>query len=536
MLDQLGQSFQVILSYITFNETFKLSFIQQYSNLVYKNAGVALKLQANSLPKNLERPQVLFLINLVRLSKGLVSLDLTSIQLTQEDALLLIDSLKNTQCHFDSLKLFTKHLLLYPFEEAFRICSIRRITLAQNSFESGNLKNIFKELNHWKTTSLCLEGNKIGDKGAEIISHGLCNSKIEFLNLSNNSIGDRGVELLSKCLPCSRVSHLEIQTNFAYRNKLISDKGAKAIAQVLPECPLESLVFKGNSVRSVASICSSLPLSKLSCLNLGDNKIGNQGAKDLAKVLPVCQLKYLDVGNNQIGSSGCIALGKAIKHSQLVSLKLYDNSALTEGAEAIAEGLAGSLVQSLDLASNSIGDSGIEHLSRTLSSSCLVSLNLKSNSITKQGISFLVTSLAASSLQALDLSCNFVEEGVQLVADQLSGTSLSCLKLTRNRISEEGGKALGEVLSFSRLSTLKLSNNKIGTVGAKAIAFSLPDSQLHKLEINANQIQDEGGRYFVEKIPSSKLKSLKLRDKTLTQETNQAISNLCSRNNIRLIT
>nr|XP_057904345.1 MHC class II transactivator [Doryrhamphus excisus] len=120
---------------------------------------------------------------------------------------------------------------------------------------------------------LDLEGNKIGDQGAEQLADTFASlSFLEILNLSQNDIGDKGVRKLVTTLKDLPKLHCLI----LYSN-VISDRGAYSLSLVLPH------------------------MTSLTDLDVTYNKLSDVGAERLAASLRSCkQMKTLRMWNQCI--------------------------------------------------------------------------------------------------------------------------------------------------------------------------------------------------------------------------------------------
>ena len=141
----------------------------------------------------------------------------------------------------------------------------------------------------------------------------------------------------------------------------IGDDGAKALATAL----------KNNT--------------SLTSLNLLGNRIGDDGAKALATALETnTSLTSLELGFNRIGADGATALATALKNNtSLTSLNLLNNDIGDEGANALAAALkTNTSLTSLELGFNGIGADGAKALAAALkTNTSLTSLNLVNNGI-----------------------------------------------------------------------------------------------------------------------------------------------------------
>ncbi|XP_057674006.1 MHC class II transactivator isoform X2 [Corythoichthys intestinalis] len=118
---------------------------------------------------------------------------------------------------------------------------------------------------------LDLEGNNIGDKGAEQLAEtfgSLC--FLQILNLSQNYIGDNGVQkMVTRLTDLSKLRCLILYSN------MISDNGASALAAVLPHmASLTDLDVKYNKLSDVGAQCLGASLRE--CKKIKTLRMWNQ--------------------------------------------------------------------------------------------------------------------------------------------------------------------------------------------------------------------------------------------------------------------
>merc|ERR1712137_948815 len=96
-----------------------------------------------------------------------------------------------------------------------------------------------------KLTHLFLDGNQIGQSGAEVIANALStNFTLTDLSLTFNKIGDRGAEAIASALS----TNCTLSTLGLAENE-IGDPGAEALASALSTtCPLTSLFLAENKI------------------------------------------------------------------------------------------------------------------------------------------------------------------------------------------------------------------------------------------------------------------------------------------------
>jgi Ran GTPase-activating protein (RanGAP) involved in mRNA processing and transport len=151
---------------------------------------------------------------------------------------------------------------------------------------------------------------------------------------------------------------------------------------------IEQLVIQSSEIDDdkVRLLCSTLLKNNaLTYLDFSHNKIGNSGARGLAKLLsqPHSSLKVLKLCNNQISIDGAKYLGKALQQNKVL--------------------------QNLDLRLNHLHDEGGYCLMvLLLTNRTLVSLDISGNGLESKSVTALCALLKQNSpgLLRIDISCN----------------------------------------------------------------------------------------------------------------------------------
>ncbi|EWS73234.1 kinase domain protein, partial (macronuclear) [Tetrahymena thermophila SB210] len=277
----------------------------------------------------------------------------------------------------------------------------------------------------------------------------------------------------------------------------IGDEGAKDLATGIAQC------------KNITSLT----------LDLRYNSIGAQGAKDLATGIAQCKnitSLTLDLSENRIGDEGAKYLATGIaqcKNITSLTLNLWYNSIGAQGAKDLATGIAqckNITSLTLDLSWNSIGDEGAKHLATGIvqcKNITSLTLNLWGNSIGDEGAKDLATGIAQckniTSL-TLDLRENRIgDEGAKDLATGIAQckniTSLT-LDLRRNSIGAQGAKHLATGIAQCKnitSLTLNLSENSIGAQGAKDLATGIAQCKnITSLTLNlwGNSIGAQGAK------------------------------------------
>jgi hypothetical protein len=188
--------------------------------------------------------------------------------------------------------------------------------------------------------------------------------------------------------------------------------------------------------------------TRVHTLNLEDNKIGDQGARELAKALPATRVHTLNLGYNGIRDAGAIELAKYLQRTR---------------------------VHTLYLSWNEIGDAGASELAKALPATRVHTLRLEYNQIRAAGASE--------------------------IAKALSGTQVHTLDLNSNQIGDAAAIELVKALPSTRVHTIYLNYNQIGDAGAIELAWILQGTRVYTVNLIANQIGPDIKRFLVEQYP-----------------------------------
>ena len=187
----------------------------------------------------------------------------------------------------------------------------------------------------------------------------------------------------------------------------------------------------------------------------------------------------------------------------LSALTLGQGSLKLPGLHALAGSLAAlSRLSSLDLANNALGDAGAAALAPALPllAGSLRRLCLSGNGFNAEGVAELALTMAGlTGLQALDLDGSLYDGSVSALTPCLAQlTTLTLLRLGRNRIAEEGLAALVPCLArMTMLQHLGLGGCYMGDEGASPMMSSLGAVlgnlvSLTHLDVSSNELFDVG--------------------------------------------
>ena len=364
---------------------------------------------------------------------------------------------------------------------------------------------------------LKLVANSIGDEGAVAIADSIkCCSSLHWLDLSLNRIGDEGaaalvssldsrsnfkLHLFGNCISDSIIARVCSKNNRELLQTLditncIGDVGLACIDSLMKEWTpplstvktlhtlyLQSCNNSPDGIKCVANILSRF--TSLQSVSLIDMNICDEGVRLFSDSLQWRCISVLILSHNKIGDDGARAIARALRGCEVLSV--------------------------LDLSGNGIQDAGTKALSQALKSCCkLQRLSLASNCMGPSGALAVAGVLkhVYKSLDTLDLSCNRLGDvGAVCLAGGLK--HCSCLKqlhLNSNFVADYGAMALARCLqTCNQLTTLNLSDNEIGDSGALCLGNYLKNcSCLHTLRLNNNLISGCGAVGVVEGVKYSR--------------------------------
>jgi uncharacterized protein (TIGR02996 family) len=139
-------------------------------------------------------------------------------------------------------------------------------------------------------------------------------------------------------------------------------------------------------------------------LGLRRNWIGTAGLPALLR-LDLPRLRSLDLGGNRIDNEGCAVLARAPFLVNVTVLKVEFNSLRDAGAQALADSPLLGRLRELDLSANYVGDAGARAIARSPHLARLEVLRL-ANQLRSGGARALAESASLQRLQALHLSGN----------------------------------------------------------------------------------------------------------------------------------
>uniref|UniRef100_A0A8C4RK82 Uncharacterized protein n=1 Tax=Erpetoichthys calabaricus TaxID=27687 RepID=A0A8C4RK82_ERPCA len=362
---------------------------------------------------------------------------------------------------------------------------------------------------HSRLTELELRHNNLEDSGVHQLCEGLRsnNCKIKKLGMTCCDLTSRCCENLSLVLSAEH-SHL---TELYLNNNNLEDSGVHLLCEGLrnQKCQLEKLRLincglTSGSSEALSSVLSA-EYSRLTELDLGNNKLDNSGVNLLCKGWSTCKLLKLGLWSCGLTSGCCVALSSVLsaEHSHLTQLELNDNNLQDSGVRLLCEGLRnrnckleklGIEFFFVNICQTSIGASSAHSHSLSVSLSLFSHhfYRLNSCGVTSGccGALSSVLSDEHSRLTELWLGGNNLEDsGVDQICDGLRSPNckLEKLGLLSCHLTHECCEALSSVLSdeHSCLTKLELGQNNLGDSGVHLLCEPLRNTncKLEKLRI-----------------------------------------------------
>ena len=247
----------------------------------------------------------------------------------------------DNSCEVDLLSMF-KH---FETERVYSQLECLSLECGISSPELKILCDIFNNGHHTKLRELKLNGNAIGEEGVSVLSDTLVNGLrgLTSLSMHDCSLTVECMHSLCKALQDGRcqLSDLDLGLN------KIGDEGA----------------------RELFENCLENELCKLTKLNLGDCSLTNQCISSLCKALQDarCQLTDVNLSCNDIGDKGARELfenGLTNEHCKLTKLSIWYCSLTNQCISSLCKALQDERCQLTDvnLGFNKIGDKGAREL------------------------------------------------------------------------------------------------------------------------------------------------------------------------------
>lgn len=250
-------------------------------------------------------------------------------------------------------------------------------------------------------------------------------SELQELNLHDNYIRPDGEQEMAEKL-IAQFPHLRA-LNLSRNNIGVNFHKLHA-AQSLEELDITGC---GLDDRGIVSVLDMLSLPKLRVLKMGQNYVGELGARAVARFLLVSSggrtLSELDVQSSSIPETGALELaGVFAKAYALKSFNFTGNDAESHSVAAIINALAAASampMDTIDFRRCSVYDEGAKAVGRLISRRGCRNIHLNGSHIGVMGAKAIADSIAASAcdIQILDLSENTIrDEGAEHLLDKIT--------------------------------------------------------------------------------------------------------------------
>ncbi|XP_047547498.1 ribonuclease inhibitor isoform X2 [Lutra lutra] len=395
-------------------------------------------------------------------------------------------------------------------------------------------------------TELSLCTNELGDGGVRLVLQGLQSPgcKIQKLSLQNCCLTKAGCGVLPgvlRSVPTLRELHLS--------NNPLEDTGLQLLCEGLldPQCHLENLQLEycNLTAASCVSLASALKAKQhFKALAVSNNEIEEAGVRALCQGLvgSACQLEALRLENCGLTAASCEDLrGVVAAKPSLQVLDLGDNKLGDQGVATLCSSLLRSSCQIrvLWLWDCDITATGCRDLCRVVrAKQSLKEMSLAGNVLGDEGARLLCESLLEPGCRLQSLwvkSCGFtaaccVSFGAMLAQNK----HLTELQLSNNQLGDAGVRELCQGLRQpgAALRELCLGDCDVANDGCASLAsLLLVNRSLRELDLSNNCMNDQGIRWLMESVeqPSCVLEQLVLYDIYWSEETDDGLQALGER-------
>ncbi|KAI4887863.1 hypothetical protein NFI96_015073 [Prochilodus magdalenae] len=377
---------------------------------------------------------------------------------------------------------------------------------------------------------LDLSENKLGNSGVEKICSLLNNQccKLQILRLSDCSITEEGYAALALALQSNFSSHLK---EMDLRGNDPGEKGVMLLTELLKDkyCKLNTLrlLKSSDAEKACEYLTTTLRANPLLLreMDLSGKIQGDSEMKQLFALLEDlhCRPKRLKLTNSSITDEHCTSLGSSLSSnpSHLIELDLGGNKFGNSGVKQLCSLLSNQYFKlaKLGLSFCSVTEEGYADLTLALKSSHLIELDLRGNDPGDKGVKLLtdlikdsnctLTTIRLLNSTAAEKACAFLTR--TLGTNPLLKTELD---LSGKIQGDSEMKEISDLLAdlHCRTKKLKLNKNSITVKGCTALssALCLNPSHLLELDLSENQLGDSGVKQICEMLKNSPFKIQKL--------------------------
>ncbi|TMW60553.1 hypothetical protein Poli38472_000595 [Pythium oligandrum] len=334
-------------------------------------------------------------------------------------------------------------------------------------------------------------------------------TSVDFADMIAGRPEDEALQVLSTL--CDALKEIKTLTRIDLSDNALGEKGVRAcFGLLLRQENLQHVYFCNNGISAAAAavIADEVLLfrgedapTKLETFHFYNNMSGDGGAKALAKLLPRCPLlRDLRFSATRAQREGSLEFAKAMSVlKRLVKVDLSDNTFGAEGAVAIAAAFAQQpdLVEA-NLRDATLEDDGMVAIAKALTTARgLTALDVSGNELTTESVRVLAKTLRSlPALRVLQIEENeFGSSGAKALAKAMKSAVPALEKLVSNvnEIGTSGAVALTEaVAGKSGFKTLEIDGNMISTEGVDKITTIL-ESQGKSDVLGSLEDNDEDG-------------------------------------------
>lgn len=201
-------------------------------------------------------------------------------------------------------------------------------------------------------------------------------------------------------------------------------------------------------------------------INLGDEKLTDQDAKNLAQVMR--------------------------DNLKMTDLNLYNNTISDEGIRELSAVIANhTSIKCLNLGSNQLIKKGwIDFFNALAVNKSLIEVNLRYNSIDIEIIRLIMPALSSNKSMSKLILCHtqLNDEGAILLTETLlTNDTLTFLDLSNNLLSDVGAQRIAQILRFATKKVeLNLNQNNLGNLGVLELLYSVKINDALKIHLNYN--------------------------------------------------
>ncbi|XP_059008734.1 ribonuclease inhibitor isoform X1 [Mustela lutreola] len=336
-------------------------------------------------------------------------------------------------------------------------CKIRKLSLENCCLTKagcGVLPDVLRSVPTLR--ELDLSNNPLEDAGLQLLCEGLLDPQCHLENLHLEYCNLTGASCASLASALKAKQHFKA---LVVSNNELEEAGVRVLCQGLVDsaCQLETLRLEncGLTAASCEDLCGVVAAKpSLQVLDLGDNKLGDQGIATLCSSLlhSSSQIRVLWLWHCDITTTGCRDLCRVIRAKQsLKEMNLADNVLGDEGARLLCESVLepGCQLQALWMKTCSFTTASCASFGEMLAQNKhLMELHLSCNKLGDAGVRELCEGLRQPGTVLRELwigDCDVGDEGCASLASLLLvNCSLRELDLSNNCMSEEGIRWLME--------------------------------------------------------------------------------------------